>query len=46
MMEGFDKGWLTADNATRKATYTNLDGGDYTFKVRAIGQEGNGTPAI
>ncbi|AYL95536.1 hybrid sensor histidine kinase/response regulator transcription factor [Mucilaginibacter celer] len=39
MMEGFDKGWIDADNATRKATYTNLDGGDYTFKVRAISQE-------
>lgn len=35
-LEGFDKDWLTASNATRKATYTNLDGGDYTFKVRAI----------
>nr|WP_294946456.1 hybrid sensor histidine kinase/response regulator transcription factor [uncultured Mucilaginibacter sp.] len=45
MMEGFDKGWLTADNATRKATYTNLDGGDYTFKVRAIGQEGRWKPS-
>jgi signal transduction histidine kinase/ligand-binding sensor domain-containing protein/DNA-binding response OmpR family regulator len=45
MMEGFDKGWLTANNATRKATYTNLDGGDYTFKVRAIGQEGKWKPS-
>jgi signal transduction histidine kinase/ligand-binding sensor domain-containing protein/DNA-binding response OmpR family regulator len=35
MLEGFDNGWITADNATRKATYTNLDGGNYTFKVRA-----------
>jgi signal transduction histidine kinase/ligand-binding sensor domain-containing protein/DNA-binding response OmpR family regulator len=45
MLEGFDKGWLTADNATRKATYTNLDGGDYTFKVRAIGREGKWEPS-
>ncbi|MFB0498697.1 signal transduction histidine kinase/ligand-binding sensor domain-containing protein/DNA-binding response OmpR family regulator [Mucilaginibacter sp. OAE612] len=45
MMEGFDKGWLTANTATRKATYTNLDGGDYTFKVRAIGQEGKWKPS-
>ncbi|MGF7077067.1 two-component regulator propeller domain-containing protein [Mucilaginibacter sp. 3215] len=45
MMEGFDKGWLTANNATRKATYTNLDGGDYTFKVRAIGREGKWKPS-
>ncbi|MFC0514745.1 two-component regulator propeller domain-containing protein [Mucilaginibacter angelicae] len=44
MMEGFDKDWLDADNAIRKATYTNLDGGDYTFKVRAISQEGRWDP--
>ncbi|MDN3580349.1 hybrid sensor histidine kinase/response regulator transcription factor [Mucilaginibacter flavus] len=44
MMEGFDKDWLDADNATRKASYTNLDGGDYIFKVRAISQEGQWTP--
>jgi len=35
MLEGFDKGWLTASGSDRKATYTNLDAGDYTFKVRA-----------
>lgn len=35
MMQGFDHDWLTADNAVRKATYTNLDAGEYTFKVRA-----------
>jgi len=40
MLEGFDKGWLTADNTARKATYTNLDGGDYTFKVRASNSDG------
>lgn len=45
MMEGFDKGWITANNGTRKATYTNLDGGDYTFKVRAIGQNGKWKPS-
>lgn len=44
MMEGFDKDWLDADNGTRKATYTNLDGGDYIFKVRAISQEGRWEP--
>lgn len=33
-MEGFDKGWISADNKVRKATYTNLDPGDYTFRVR------------
>jgi len=40
MMENFDKGWRNADNATRKATYTNLDGGDYVFKVRALDADG------
>ncbi|MDN5285306.1 MAG: response regulator [Mucilaginibacter sp.] len=38
-MQGFDKGWITADNKVRKATYTNLDPGDYTFKVRASNNE-------
>ena len=38
MLEGFDKGWLTADTKTRKATFTNIDPGSYTFKVRyAVG---------
>ncbi|MEO6632911.1 MAG: two-component regulator propeller domain-containing protein, partial [Mucilaginibacter sp.] len=44
MLENFDKGWLNANNAIRKATYTNLDGGDYIFKVRAINTEGVRTP--
>jgi signal transduction histidine kinase/ligand-binding sensor domain-containing protein/DNA-binding response OmpR family regulator len=34
-LEGFDKGWLNASPSSRKATYTNLDAGDYVFKVRA-----------
>jgi len=37
-MENFDKDWINADNTTRKATYTNLDAGDYVFKVRALNQ--------
>ncbi|MEJ7557531.1 MAG: two-component regulator propeller domain-containing protein [Pedobacter sp.] len=36
MLEGFDQTWIVTDNASRKAIYTNLDPGDYTFKVRAI----------
>jgi signal transduction histidine kinase/ligand-binding sensor domain-containing protein/CheY-like chemotaxis protein/AraC-like DNA-binding protein len=35
MMEDFDKNWIAADNNVRKATYTNLDPGDYTFRVRS-----------
>ncbi|CAN5391524.1 two-component regulator propeller domain-containing protein [soil metagenome] len=34
-LEGFDKGWIKAPGSDRKAIYTNLDGGDYLFKVRA-----------
>lgn len=37
MMQGFDKNWITADEITRKATYTNLDPGGYLFRVRAAG---------
>ncbi len=39
-LEGFDKKWINADNRTRKASYTNLDQGDYVFKVRASNSEG------
>ncbi|WP_172337237.1 hybrid sensor histidine kinase/response regulator transcription factor [Mucilaginibacter sp. SG564] len=42
MLEGFDKGWITAENTMRKATYTNLDGGTYTFMVRAINRDAVG----
>lgn len=35
MMQGFDNGWINADNKIRRATFTNLDPGNYTFKVRA-----------
>jgi signal transduction histidine kinase/ligand-binding sensor domain-containing protein/DNA-binding response OmpR family regulator len=41
-LDGFNKNWLASDIKTRKATYTNLDPGTYTFKVRAI--NGNGQP--
>ena len=39
MLEGFDKQWI--DSASqRRAVYTNLDGGDYTFKVKASNNHG------
>jgi signal transduction histidine kinase/ligand-binding sensor domain-containing protein/DNA-binding response OmpR family regulator len=44
MLTGFDKGWINADNRTRKASYTNLDGGDYVFQVRASNSEGTWNP--
>ncbi|ASU36276.1 hybrid sensor histidine kinase/response regulator transcription factor [Mucilaginibacter xinganensis] len=42
-LEEFDKQWLSATNSTRKATYTNLDAGDYVFMVKAwnINDPGN-----
>ena len=36
---GFDKGWNYVGTA-RKATYTNLDPGEYTFKVKAANNDG------
>lgn len=35
MMEGFDDGWNFVGNQ-RKATYTNLPPGEYTFKVKVL----------
>jgi signal transduction histidine kinase/ligand-binding sensor domain-containing protein/DNA-binding response OmpR family regulator len=35
-LEGFDKEWLKSDKKIRKATYTNLDPGNYIFKVRVL----------
>lgn len=39
-LDGFDKRWTSSDTKVRKATYTNLDPGTYTFKVRAAGDDG------
>lgn len=35
MLEGFNNRWMKADGQNRKATYTNLNPGRYTFKVKA-----------
>jgi len=43
MLEGFDKGWITSPGTDRRATYTNLDGGDYVLKVRAQNTNYGGT---
>jgi signal transduction histidine kinase/ligand-binding sensor domain-containing protein/CheY-like chemotaxis protein len=42
-LEGFDAGWTEA-GAVRRATYTNLDAGDYTFRVRAANADGAWSP--
>ena len=38
-LEGFDRDWVNA-GSTRQATYTNLDPGEYTFRVRASNNDG------
>ena len=38
-LEGFDAGWIDA-GTTHRATYANLDAGNYTFKVRASNADG------
>ena len=40
LMEGFDKEWNYADASRRYVTYTNLDPGTYTFRVRASNNDG------
>ncbi|MFZ6011091.1 MAG: hybrid sensor histidine kinase/response regulator, partial [Bacteroidota bacterium] len=40
MLEGFNKDWLSADANQRRVTYTNLDPGDYVFKVKASNHDG------
>lgn len=39
LLEGFESEWNYVDNK-REATYTNLDAGTYTFKVRASNIDG------
>lgn len=39
MMEGFDKDWIYSGNK-HEATYTNLDPGEYTFKVKGTNRDG------
>ncbi len=39
-MEGFNDKWLYTDSKNRKATFTNLKGGTYIFKVKASNNDG------
>ncbi|WP_417663932.1 EAL domain-containing protein [Pseudidiomarina donghaiensis] len=47
-MQGFDKDWVYTDSEYRRATYTNLSFGHYTFKVEASydGKTWGGTRTI
>ncbi len=40
MLEGFNSDWLYADGNLRRATYTNLGPGHYTFKVKVLNRDG------
>ncbi len=40
IMEGFDKEWIFTDAKKRTATYTNLDPGEYVFKVKGSNNDG------
>ncbi|UZR99298.1 hybrid sensor histidine kinase/response regulator transcription factor [Chondrinema litorale] len=40
MLEGFDNQWIDVDDHIRKVTYTNLNPGKYTFKVKASNNDG------
>ncbi|MES3020138.1 MAG: two-component regulator propeller domain-containing protein [Pseudomonadota bacterium] len=39
-LEGFDADWVSTDASRRFATYTNLDPGSYTFRLRAANKDG------
>ncbi|QEC51367.1 signal transduction histidine kinase [Anseongella ginsenosidimutans] len=40
ILEGFNDHWLTTDARQRKITYTNLDPGEYRFRIKAANNEG------
>ena len=40
IMEGFEENWNYTDANRRLVTYTNLDQGDYTFRVKASNNHG------
>jgi len=40
MLEGFSNEWVYTDGKMRKAIYTNLDPGEYTFHVKATKENG------
>lgn len=39
-LEGFNEDWLVTDAGNRKVTFTNLDAGDYVFRVIASNNDG------
>jgi signal transduction histidine kinase/ligand-binding sensor domain-containing protein len=45
MLEGFDRNWNEIGTG-RRATYTNLDPGEYIFKVKSLNSEGEWSSRI
>lgn len=39
-LDGFEQDWNFVDASRRHATYTNLDGGNYVFRVKAANNDG------
>ena len=46
MLESFNKDWIYTDASKRFANYTNLDPGEYTFKVKGSNNDGLWSPVI
>jgi len=44
-LKGFDKEWYFTDHNNRRATYTNLDPGNYQFYLKASNKDGVWSPA-
>ncbi len=40
LLQGFNDSWLITDGKMRKAIYTNLDPGTYTFRLKALNEDG------
>lgn len=40
VLEGFNAEWLSTDGRSRKVTFTNLDPGEYIFRVKASNNDG------
>jgi len=40
MLEGFNPDWMYAERGQRRVTYTNLDPGRYTLKVKVLNRDG------
>jgi predicted phage tail protein len=45
MLENFDKEWINAGNR-RYASYTNIPGGNYVFKVKALNTYGDANSSV